>query len=62
MVILTRRITEQIQVGDDITIAILGIQGNCVRIGIEAPKALSVDREEVYERKRRAVGEAGHSG
>ena len=65
MVILTRRVTEQIRVGDDITVAILGINGNSVRIGIEAPKALSVDREEVYARKRRAAGEgrdeAGHS-
>jgi carbon storage regulator len=53
MLILTRRVTEQIRVGDAITVAILGIKGNSVRIGIEAPKDVSVDRQEVYDRKRR---------
>jgi len=56
MLILSRRVTEEIRVGDDITVAILGIKGNSVRIGIEAPKDISVDRREVYERKRRAQG------
>jgi carbon storage regulator len=56
MFILTRRVTEEIRVGDAITVAILAIKGNCVRIGVEAPKDISVDREEVYERKRRASG------
>lgn len=52
MLIITRRVTEEIRVGDSITIAILGIQGNQVRIGIEAPRNLSIDREEVYQKKR----------
>jgi carbon storage regulator len=56
MLILTRRVTEQIRVGDGITITILAIKENSVRIGVQAPKHVSVDREEVYERKRRASG------
>jgi carbon storage regulator len=52
MLILTRRLTEEIRIGDDITVAVLGIKGNSVRLGIEAPKHVSVDRVEVYERKR----------
>jgi carbon storage regulator len=52
MLILTRRLTEEIRVGDDITIAILGISGSSVRIGVEAPRHIAVDRAEVYERKR----------
>jgi len=51
MLILTRRVTESIRVGEDITVVVLGIKGNQVRIGINAPKELSVDREEVRERK-----------
>jgi len=54
MLILTRRVTEEIRLGDEITIAVLGIQGKSVRIGIEAPRHVSVDRQEVYERKHRA--------
>jgi carbon storage regulator len=45
MHILTRRVTEQIRVGDAITVAILAIKGNCVRIGVEVPKHISVDRK-----------------
>jgi len=51
MLILTRRVTESIRVGEDITVVVLGIKGNQVRIGINAPKELSVDREEVRQRK-----------
>lgn len=51
MLILTRRVTESIRVGQDITIVVLGVKGTQVRIGIDAPKELSVDREEVRERK-----------
>lgn len=50
MLILTRRISESIIVGDDVKITVLGVKGNQVRLGIDAPKHLSVHREEIYER------------
>lgn len=53
MLILTRRANEAIRIGEDITVVVMGVKGNQVRIGIEAPKELSVDREEVRERKER---------
>ncbi len=50
MLILTRRISESIIIGEDIKIAVLGVKGNQVRLGIDAPKDISVHREEIYER------------
>lgn len=50
MLILTRRISESIIIGDDVKITVLGVKGNQVRLGIDAPKDLSVHREEIYER------------
>ncbi|MHB8921610.1 MAG: carbon storage regulator CsrA [Halothiobacillus sp.] len=50
MLILTRRIGEVLRVGDDVSITVLGIKGNQVRIGIDAPKDVSVHREEIYHR------------
>jgi len=54
MLILTRKIGEKIAVGDNITIALLDIKGGQVKIGIDAPKEISVHREEIYKRIRNA--------
>ncbi|MEQ4674031.1 carbon storage regulator CsrA [Providencia vermicola] len=50
MLILTRRASEEVMIGDHIKIKILGVKGNQVRIGIEAPKDVAVHREEIYQR------------
>lgn len=50
MLILTRRLNEALMVGNDVTVTVLGIKGGQVRLGIEAPKAVPVHREEVYYR------------
>ena len=49
MLILTRRIGESVMIGDDIKITVLGVKGNQVRLGIEAPQDVSVYREEIYQ-------------
>ena len=53
MLVLTRRNGENIMIGDNIVISVLGVKGNQVRIGIEAPKSVSVHREEIYNRIQR---------
>ena len=50
MLVLTRRHSESLMIGDDVKITVLGAKGNNVRIGIEAPKEIQVHREEVYQR------------
>ena len=52
MLILTRRVGEKVVIGDNITVAIIGVKGNQIRIGINAPKDVTVHREEIYERIR----------
>ena len=62
MLILTRRVGETVMIGDDVTITVLGVKGNQVRVGINAPKTVAVHREEIYERiqrqNRRAAAQA----
>lgn len=58
MLILTRRVGETIVIGDDVIITVLGIKGNQVRIGINAPKDVSVHREEIYQRIQNEKKEA----
>ena len=50
MLILTRRVGETLMVGDNVTVTVLGVKGNQVRIGVNAPKDVSVHREEIYMR------------
>jgi len=67
MLILTRRISETLMVGDDVTVTVLGVKGNQVRLGINAPRNVAVHREEIYARLKQGESvrssreAAGHS-
>jgi len=50
MLILTRKVGESLVIGDDVSIIVLGVKGNQVRIGVDAPKSVSVHREEIYNK------------
>ena len=59
MLILTRRVGETVMIGNDVTVTVLGVKGNQVRVGINAPKNVAVHREEIYERIKREQGQGG---
>jgi carbon storage regulator len=59
MLILTRRVGETVMIGDNVTVTVLGVKGNQVRIGVNAPRDVAVHREEIYDRIKRENEQAG---
>lgn len=62
MLILTRRVGETLMIGDQVTVTVLGVKGNQVRLGVNAPKEVSVHREEIYRRIQTEKGGDGGNG
>ena len=63
MLILTRRVGETVMIGNDVTVTVLGVKGNQVRVGVNAPRDVAVHREEIFERIRREEqAQAAHAG
>lgn len=58
MLILTRRVGETLMIGDEVTVTVLGVKGNQIRVGVNAPKDVAVHREEIYERIRKEQAES----
>jgi len=61
MLILTRRVGESLMIGDEVNVTVLGVKGNQVRIGVNAPKDVSVHREEIYQRIQQEKAEGRHN-
>jgi len=62
MLILTRRVGETVMIGNEVTVTVLGVKGNQVRVGVNAPKDVAVHREEIYERIKREQDQDGNVG
>ena len=61
MLILTRKVGESVLIGDDISISVLSVRGNQVKLGVQAPKEVSVHREEIYQRILQSKDEIGRA-
>lgn len=62
MLILTRRVGEAVVIGEDVSVTVLGVKGNQIRLGINAPKDVSVHRQEIYDRIQTESGSESESG
>jgi carbon storage regulator len=62
MLILTRRVGETVMIGNDVTVTVLGVKGNQVRVGVNAPRDVAVHREEIFERIKREEHDGSSTG